>query len=192
MFSINEFRSQGLPWGGARSSLFDVECTFPPLPGANIPPQLGSFKIMATQLPAFVLGECQAPYFGRFIKFKGDRTFQDWTCHILNDEDFILRNAFEAWQNGMNYMESNVMDPLFVANLYKAEMRVIQYAKDAPPGSRMGNPLRDYTMVGAWPKIVSPINLDWSEQNRIESFEVTFAYDYFLIGGKTADFPTGF
>jgi hypothetical protein len=41
-------------------------------------------------------------YFGRELKFAGNRTFSDWTITVINDEDFTVRNAFERWMNGLN------------------------------------------------------------------------------------------
>jgi hypothetical protein len=41
-------------------------------------------------------------YFGRELKFAGNRTFADWTLNVINDEDFVVRNAFERWMNGLN------------------------------------------------------------------------------------------
>jgi hypothetical protein len=55
---------------------------------------------------------------------------------------------------------------------------VIQYGKD-------GTVLRQYTFVGLFPTTVSGINLDWSDTDRIEEFNVTFSYDYHIIDGGT-------
>ena len=37
-------------------------------------------------------------YFGR-IKVFGNRTFADWTVTIINDEDFVVRNAMKDAMN---------------------------------------------------------------------------------------------
>ena len=42
------------------------------------------------------------PFRGRQLKVAGDRTFDEWTITVINDEDFKLRTAFETWMNGIN------------------------------------------------------------------------------------------
>ena len=189
-FSIESFKARGLAQGGARPSLFQVQLSFPQIVGGTLGAfQGGRFLITATQLPEWHLGEVRIPYFGRAVKFKGDRVFQDWTVTVLNDEDFVLRDAFEAWSNYMNYQESNIMDPEFWAQGYKQDLLVQQFAKDGPPGTggENGRVIREYQMIGAWPTVVSPITLDWSATDQIEMFQVTFAYDWFLpFGGEGA------
>ena len=188
-FSIVDFKARGLPQGGARPSLFEVQCTFPQFAGAAAGDlrQGGRFICNATQLPGWIVEPVRVPYFGRVVKFKGDRQFQDWNVTVLNDEDFGLRDAFESWSNQMNYMESNIMDPAFFGQGYKQDLFVTQFAKDGPPGggADSGRPLRGYQMIGAWPSQISPIQLSWGAQNEIETFDVTFSYDYFTVEGPT-------
>jgi hypothetical protein len=52
-------------------------------------------------------------------------------------------------------------------------MNVLQYGKD-------GELIRQYDIIGAFPTTVSDIQLDWDTTNQIETFTVTFAYDYWL------------
>ena len=193
-FSIESFKSRGLPFHGARPSAFEVFCTFPASVSSQglEQQQGGRFVCTAASAPALLLGEVSVPYFGRPVKFKGDRNFQDWDVTIINDEDFALRNAFEEWQNMMNYMESNILDPELAlpdpAASYKQDMVVRQFAKAGPPeqGEEAGEVIRTYQIVGAWPKVVGPINLGWHLANDIETFTVSFAYDYFIIEGPTS------
>lgn len=195
-FSIDSFKSNGLPLGGARPSLFEVQCQFPQSTGSGLSvfgEQGGRFICNATQLPGWIVEPVRVPYFGRVVKFKGDRQFQDWNVTVLNDEDFGLRDAFESWSNHMNYMESNIMDTAFAGQgtvpgaPYKQDLTVTQFAKDGPPGdnAESGRPIRAYQIVGAWPSQISPIQLSWGSQNEIETFDVTFAYDYFTVFGAT-------
>lgn len=183
-FNIQRFKSEGLNQGGARPSLFEIELTFPGAVTGPFVAQKGRFVCSASQLPASLIGEVRAPYFGRFIKLKGDREFQDWPVTVMNDEDFLLRDAFERWQNLENYLESNIMDPAFAGEAYKVDMAIHQFYKAGDPGSD-GEISRTYRMHGAWPVTVGAIVVDWSDQNRIEMFDVTFAYDYFTLDGPT-------
>jgi hypothetical protein len=184
-FNIARFKSEGLTRDGARPSLFQVELTFPPSVASLATTVKGSFVCSASQLPASLIAEVRVPYFGRFIKVKGDREFQDWPVTVMNDEDFILREAFEAWQDQMNYLESNIEDTNLYPTGYKVDMRIHQFAKDGKPGTEPGGIIRSYVLVGAWPTQIGSINLDWSDTNRIETFDVTFAYDYWIPEGPT-------
>ena len=188
-FSIVDFKARGLTLGGARPSLFQVRVTFPKnVQGAGVKVREGGrFLCTASQIPASIVQEVNVPYFGRMVKYKGDRQFQDWTVTVLNDEDFQIREAFEAWQNYMNYLESNIMDEDYIAQGYKQDCFVEQFAKDGEPqsGGESGHVVRAYNMIGAWPVQVSPINLSWGAQNEIETFDVTFAYDYWIPEGPT-------
>jgi T4-like virus tail tube protein gp19 len=175
-FNISTFKTRGLTLGGARPTLFEVYLSIPAGVGADA----GSadkfrFTCRAAQLPAATIGTVEVPYFGRRIKLQGDRVFADWTATIMNDEDFVVRSMFEKWSNALNRLESNIRDPYFAGNeqSYKSELNVIQYAKD-------GAPIRQYNVIGAFPTAIDPITLDWDAQNQIETFNVTFAYDYWL------------
>jgi hypothetical protein len=171
-FNINEMRSQ-LVYGGARQNLFQVRINNP----ANASGDLKTpFMVQAAQIPESQLGVIPVFYFGRQMKLAGDRTFGDWTVTVINDEDFLIRNAMEEWSNRINRLERNVRD----INRYKSNATVIQYAKD-------GSKLREYTFNGVFPSVISPIELDWGTTDQIESFQVTFSYDYWTVSGGTTD-----
>jgi hypothetical protein len=171
-FNINEMRSQ-LVYGGARQNLFQVRINNP----ANASGDLKTpFMVQAAQIPESTLGVIPVFYFGRQMKLAGDRTFGDWTVTVINDEDFLIRNAMEEWSNRINRLERNVRD----INRYKSNATVIQYAKD-------GTPIREYKFNGIFPSVISPIELDWASTDQIESFQVTFSYDYWTVSGGTTD-----
>jgi len=171
-FNINEMRSQ-LVYGGARQNLFQVRINNP----ANNSGDLKTpFMVQAAQIPESQLGVIPVYYFGRQMKLAGDRTFGDWTVTVINDEDFLIRNAMEEWSNRINRLERNVRD----INRYKSNATVIQYAKD-------GTAIREYKFDGVFPSVISPIELDWANTDQIESFQVTFTYDYWSVSGGTTD-----
>lgn len=171
-FNINEMRSQ-LVYGGARQNLFQVRISNP----ANNAGDLKTpFMVQTAQIPESQLGVIPVFYFGRAMKLPGDRVFGDWTVTVLNDEDFLIRNAMEEWSNRINRLEANVRD----IGRYKSNATVIQYSKD-------GSPIREYRFDGIFPSVISPIDLDWGTTDQIESFQVTFSYDYWKVSGGTTD-----
>lgn len=166
-FNINDMKSQ-LVYGGARQNLFQVQILNP----ANGSGDLKTpFMVQAAQIPSSDLGIIPVFYFGRQMKLAGDRTFGEWTVTIINDEDFLIRNAMEEWSNRINRLERNIRD----ISRYKSTASVTQFAKD---GSR----IRTYEFNGIFPSNITPIDLDWSTTDQIESFQVTFQYDYWQIG----------
>jgi T4-like virus tail tube protein gp19 len=175
-FNISTFKTRGLQYGGVRPTLFEVYLTPPPGVGADQNSQdKFRFTCRGAALPAATIQAIDVGYFGRKIKVQGDRTFADWTVTVMNDEDFLVRSMFEKWSNALNRLESNIRDPNFALdeNSYKSDLSVIQYGKD-------GSLIRQYDIIGAFPTNVSEIALDWDTTNQIETFQVTFAYDYWL------------
>ena len=173
-FNITNFKGQGLTYGGARPSLFEVYLTIPPFVAADS----GSdtkfrFTCRGAQLPAATIGTIEVGYFGRMIKLAGDRTFTDWTVNVMNDKDFLVRAMFEKWSNALNSLEANQRQKYTTEDDYKATMSVRQYSKD-------GNVIRSYDVIGAYPETIDAIDLNWETQGQIEQFGVTFAYDYWL------------
>lgn len=175
-FNINEFRSQ-LTFGGARGALFQVQITNPinGVADFKIP-----FMVKAASIPSSDVGMIPVPYFGRILKYAGDRTFQDWSVTIINDEDFLVRNALEAWSNSLNSHISNTRAP---SSAYKTQAQITQFAKDMTP-------IREYTFEGLFPGSISPIQTAWQDQDSIEEFEVVFHYDTWRVSGGTTGNPT--
>ena len=170
-FNINEFKSQ-LTGGGARPSLFQVQITNPVEPVADFKLP---FKIKAAALPSSTLGSYQIPYFGRTVKYAGDRVFDDWPVTIINDEDFLIRNAMEAWSNSINSHDSNIRT---LPQDYKSNAIITQYGKD-------GTALRTYVFEGLYPVTVDAIPVGWDQSDVIEEFGVTFQYDLWRVEGAT-------
>lgn len=171
-FNVAEFRAN-MVGDGARPNLFQVSLTFPTLVanGATAGQKV-TFMAKAAQLPGSTVGMVSVPYFGRELKFAGNRTFPDWTITIINDEDFTIRNAMESWLNSINSHAGNVRAGAAVnPSSYSVDAEVIQYGKT-------GNELKRYTFVGVFPQDVAPIDLDWGSNDTIEEFSVTFAYQY--------------
>jgi hypothetical protein len=170
-FNVNQFRSQ-MTGDGARPNLFEVTLPFPAfaVPG-NAQTKL-TFMCKTAQLPGSTVNAVPVQYFGRELKFAGNRTFADWTITVINDEDFVVRNAFERWLNGLNSHSLNVRNPAAQTPLgYTVDSEVRQYGKN-------GNILKKYKFIGVFPTDVSPIDVDWGANDTIEEFSVTLSYQW--------------
>lgn len=170
-FNINDMRSQ-LTFGGARAALFSVQITNPINSNGDLKVP---FMVQASSLPGSTIGSIEVPYFGRKIKIAGDRTFDEWTVTVTNDEDFLIRNAMEEWTSAINSHQGNLRElGSSSPSEYKSQAQITQYAKT-------GEALREYTFVGLFPTTIEPITTDWNTTDEIETFDVTFQYDFWTI-----------
>lgn len=171
-FNINDFRAN-LIGDGARPNLFQVSLTFPGIADLPAATRDISFLAKTSQLPGSTVGVVPLYYFGRELKFAGNRTFADWTITVINDEDFIVRDAFEQWMDSINSHNTNIRDYRATSpSGYTTDAFVTQYGKDGT------SVLKEYNFVGLFPTDVSPIELDWGTNDTIEEFTVTLAYQY--------------
>jgi hypothetical protein len=171
-FNVAEFRANMIG-DGARPNLFQVSLTFPTVASNSVAAgQKTTFMAKAAQLPGSTVGTVPMFYFGRELKFAGNRTFTDWTLQIINDEDFTVRNSIESWMNAINSHAGNVRNAA-AANPagYTVDATVTQYGKT-------GEPLKTYKFVGLYPLDLAPIDLDWGSNDTIEEYAVTFAYQW--------------
>ena len=184
-FNISSFKENGLVYGGARPSLFNVFMSVPAGIGIdNVSVDKFRFVCKTAELPESNVGSIDIPYFGRRIKVAGERNFADWAVTVMNDEDFSVRAMFEAWSNAINRMVANVRDPNVSTEQYKVDLEVFQYAKD-------GSTIRSYQLIGAFPTQIGAIGLNWESQNAIEEFGVNFSYDYWVPLIESSDKKAG-
>tara|TARA_Y100000592_G_scaffold35649_1_gene56607 strand:- start:186 stop:713 length:528 start_codon:yes stop_codon:yes gene_type:complete len=175
MANINDFKAK-LAGGGARPNQFKVTMPFPGYAQVGGEIEDLAFLCTATSIPAMNIGNVNVPFRGRQIKIAGDRTFDTWSITVLNDTDFKLRNAFERWQNGINNMTDN-----------EGLSNPVDYQVDAfiDQLDRNGNTLKSYTLRGAYPVTLDDIALNYATNDEIESFGVTFQYQYFETNTTT-------
>jgi len=169
-FNINEFQG-AMTGGGARPSLFEVTMTNPFNSAAD---EKFRFMCRAAQIPATSIASIAVPYFGRPVKFAGNRTYEDWTVTIINDEDFSIRSGMEEWAQNINSTQGNLRLTGANPEAYKSQAQVIHYGKQ-------GNILREYKFVGLFPTNIAAIELDWTNADAIEEYQVTLTYDYFTV-----------
>ena len=169
MPNINEFKSR-LRGGGARANQFKVTLPFPGYASVGGETSDLAFLCSATALPGQTVGQVAIPFRGRVLNIAGDRTFEPWTITVLNDTDFKLYRAFERWMNGIN----NMTDNEGIAN--PADYQVDGFVDQL---DRNGTTLKSYTYRGLYPETLANIPLNYATNDTIESFDVTFRYQYF-------------
>ena len=122
-FNIAAFKANGLVYGGARPSLFNVFLSVPAGIGIDLV-SVDKFRFVcrAAEMPESTISNIEIPYFGRRIKVAGERSFADWSVTVMNDEDFAVRGMLEAWSNAINRIVANVRNPNLAAEQYKADI----------------------------------------------------------------------
>ena len=181
-FTIDTFRTTALSAGGARANLFDVT-----IAGVAATTHLATgvaefkFACKAAAIPAMAVGVVEVPYFGRVVKVPGNKTFDNWSVTIINDEGFLVRNGFEKWVASMGTHKGNVQSAAstkLASGLY-GNAEVVHYGK-----SGTASKLATYNFVNIFPVSVSEIALGWDANDAIEEYTVEFAYDYWTHTGQ--------
>ena len=169
MANINDFKAK-LAGGGARGNQFKVTMPFPGYSQVGGEIEELAFLCRATAVPGQTVGNVPIPFRGRVLNIAGDRTFEPWSITVLNDTDFKLYRAFERWMNGIN----NMTDNEGIAN--PADYQVDGFIDHL---DRNGNTLKSYTYRGLFPIALDSIPLNYSTNDTIEEFGVTFQFQYF-------------
>tara|TARA_Y100000996_G_scaffold397741_1_gene365096 strand:+ start:2758 stop:3345 length:588 start_codon:yes stop_codon:yes gene_type:complete len=176
--SIEKIKST-LKGGGARPNLFQVNLTsFPG--GADYDSDEFSILCKAAQLPASNIASIDVPFRGRIFKVAGDRTFDTWTVTVINDNDFKIRTAMEAWMQftGQYADGSGATDPAS----YQVNADVIQFARQATALQKVDTTglanAKQYRFYGIFPTNISAIDLSYDTGDTIEEFTVEFQVQY--------------
>ena len=169
MPNINDFKSR-LRGGGARANQFKVTLPFPGYAAVGGETSDMAFLCTATSTPASNVAEVAVPFRGRSLYVAGDRTFETWTTTILNDTDFKIYRAVERWLNGINNMSDNEG----IAN--PSDYQVDAFVDHL---DRNGTTLKSWTFRGLFPTALPGIALNYGTNDAVETFDVTWRYQYF-------------
>jgi len=189
--NISDFKSK-LIGGGARPNLFEVELTT--LPDGVTGWDADSFQFLckAAALPAQNIASIDVPFRGRIFKVAGDRTIDTWTVTVINDEDFVLRSAFENWTQQIADLSTNLgaTDP----SAYMTNAKVFQLGRGSTKASNTsaGNEnvvLKEYEFIDIFPTSVSAIDLSYDTGDTIEEYTVEFQVQSLNLAG--AGSPNG-
>lgn len=192
---LDNFKGR-LSGGGVRPNLFEISLDFPKaaIPTSAAKKDLSdrmTFLVKATSLPASTITPIPVPFRGRVLQIAGDRTFDPWQITVINDEDFMIRSAFERWMNYINKHSDNSgrVDPAdyqrdaFVHQLGRARTTNATQSRDDIPR------LRSYKMYGVFPTNISAIPLAYDANNQIEEFTVDLQLQWWdaYTGKKLTD-----
>ena len=171
--NIDTFKAN-LAGGGARANQFRVIFNRPPTLAGGLSILRSSFLIRTAQLPGSSVGEVVVPFRGRNLYLAGDREYETWTTTVLNDTDFMIRNAMEDWNNGMNdyQLGTGLTD---VAD-YTADLIVEQLDRD-------DTVIKSYILRNCFPQAITAIDLSFDTTTEVETFDITWRYTHFSPSG---------
>ena len=189
--TITQFKSQ-LRGGGARPNLFEVDITnFGG--GTEASAALGfsedvqtdfRFFCKASAMPTQTIGSVDVPFRGRILKVAGDRTFEPWSVTVINDENFSVRSAFEAWGRKINDLTtgSGAVEPQ--SYMGSGTIKQLSRSPESPTDSKI---LQEYIVQDIWPSEIGSIDLSYESSDAIEEFTVTFQVQYMEILGASTE-----
>lgn len=140
---------------------------------------LMSYLVKSTTLPSSQFDERLIDWQGSSYKMAGDRIFDDWTVTFNVDEKAKILQKFYNWQDAIQSPTNNIRSSA-EDYMRKQEIHLIDYS---------GNTLKTYNLMGAWPKSVSQVALDYSA-NEIAQVEITFSYQYHTITTPSDSFKS--
>ena len=176
MAKISDFKAQ-LTGSGARANQFRVELTFPSYVALGVVAgQQAQFLCKSAQLPASTVENFGVQYRGRAVNFAGERSFAPWSIQVYNDTNFNIRNAMEQWSNGIQNLGATT--GLTNPRDYQVDLSVHQL-------DRNGAIIKTYKFIDAYPTEIGSIELDYDTVNAIETFPITFQYNYWTSNTAT-------
>jgi len=184
--TISDFKSR-LLGGGARSNLFEVELTTLPS-SVTLPWQAERFSFLckAAQMPAMTIANIDVPFRGRIFKVAGDRTIENWSITVINDEDFLFRNAFEEWTQQIANLEDNMGSTNPSSYMVNAKVYQLGRGSTRQSTNNSGDTnvvLKEYEFVDIFPISVGSIDVSYDSSDTIEEYTVEFAVQSIRVNG---------
>ena len=184
--TISQFKT-ALGGGGVRPNLFEVRMDASNLTQfmGGVPAENLAFMCKAAALPAQNVASIDVPFRGRTFKVAGDRTIDNWTITVINDENFAIRNAMERWSQSIVDLATN--QGQIAPTNYMSSADVFQYSRQKGDGESVGV-LKQYRFIDIFPVTVGDIALSYESGDTIEEFDVEFAVnniEIFSPGSET-------
>ena len=184
--TISQFKT-ALGGGGVRPNLFEVRLDASNLTEfmGGVPAENLAFMCKAAALPAQNVASIDVPFRGRQFKVAGDRTIDNWTITVINDENFAVRNAMERWSQSI--IDNATNQGQIAPTNYMSSADVFQYSRQKGDGESVGV-LKQYKFVDIFPITVGDIALSYESGDTIEEFDVEFAVnniEIFSPGSET-------
>jgi hypothetical protein len=186
-FSVQELNSSLEKTGVAKASHFEVQCSAP----SNLVDLERDMMYRAdtAEIPGRSLATFEHKFGnqGPITKLPYGQVFTDMTVSFLLSEDLREKQYFEIWQEFMyntGAFETGVgiskFKPKYYDN-YTGSIIIRQYGSN-------GELRTICTLMDAYPLIISPITMNWANEELLK-LNVTFAYRYYKLAFVMQDQP---
>lgn len=133
--------------------------------------------LTTTQLPAKAINNVQVPFMGLKFNVPGTVNYpgsEGWTVKFRVPQNLSIRRKFEDWQKSV--FDDSTSTGAYNVPSKDASNQIVIVLID-----KNGNPLRTYTLFGAWVQQVGALALDVTTAGEIIEQEVTIAYQYWRL-----------
>jgi hypothetical protein len=128
------------------------------------------YFVKSTSLPESIFDETVTHFCGAQYKIPSVRRTQDWVVTFLVDNNASVVRSFYNWHNKMyDFTSGNYGN----AEQLMANQKISLLGMD-------GTSICDYELVGAWPKMIGNVTLDYSA-NEFATIDITFSYQYHKV-----------
>lgn len=166
-----------------RGSLFSVIISGPTFGASDSATSQFEYVCRASNLPSPRLGEIPVPYFGRNVYFPGEISFDTWTTTIINNENYVVRNAIERWMDQINSNKDNRRraGEISADSMYGTGYIKLYDIGEANTASASVTTTETTTLENIYPLTLNDIPLAYSSSSQIQDFEVTWQINYMSI-----------
>lgn len=180
--SGNESFISKMSEGGARASLFSANISLTGLGDASKTGESVAFDFLCKgiQIPSNTIGITTVNYMGRAVKLPGNRTYEDLSTTVINDEGYAFRNQVESWMSKINSHKGNVRASSHVSKLsgYTTSLALKTYTKG---GAQDGS---TWIFFNTFPTSLDQIDVNWEPNDAVMEYTINWAYDYWIYGSS--------
>ena len=137
-------------------------------------------------MPAQTIANIDVPFRGRIFKVAGDRTIENWTITVINDEDFLFRNAFEEWTQQIAALDDNMGSTNPASYMVNAKVFQLGRGSQVASTNNSGDAnvvLKEYEFIDIFPISVGSIDVSYDSSDTIEEYTVEFAVQSYRVTG---------
>lgn len=190
-FSVNKFRESFVN-GVADTSLFEFKLIgLPKSLFKDWDSKVLSELVIHTrhaQFPDMSIQTNPFSYAGIPSKYPYENAVGDMNTEVMCSGNYWERRFFADWQNSIiDYGNPSVHGSTFLVGYHRDYVTNAQI--DLYDSS--GKIIQTVELWDVWPIQVSPMDLDWTSNNIVPSFFVTFTYSYWSIKGSKSTYKGG-
>jgi hypothetical protein len=200
-FDVSEFKSNGARFGFLRPAYFMANVARIPgfLSNRGWDPRFLIYLCSAANLPGIAIATSDERRFGYgpTQKIPYDVLHPDVTLTFYCDGDGESVALFDEWLRSVvtyydpskTFKGASYGEIQYPTN-YMTNLEL--YAYNESPGVDNPTEILRYTLVDAFPINMSDVQMDWSNDGAVASFQVTFAYRYHTLQkNSAADYLSG-